>query len=111
VHLSPQKPIVGSNAFKRESGVVTSQLYTYPPAIEAYDPAIFGRETDVVLGKKSGKSSIKYFLNKLGYAPLEEDEIQELTLKVKEFSLEKRRCLKENEFIDLLERYSLRKSL
>jgi isopropylmalate/homocitrate/citramalate synthase len=101
--LSPQKPIVGSNAFTRESGVVTSQLYTYPPAVEAYEPALFGRETEVVLGKKSGKSSIKYFLNKLGYEMLDDDEIQGLTLKVKDLSLREKRNITEQEFITLLD--------
>lgn len=111
VTLAPQKPIVGSNAFKRESGVVISQLNSYPPAVEAYDPIIFGRQTDVALGKKSGKSSIQYFLNKLGFSPMTDDEMQELILKVKELSLMKRRCIEESEFIGLLEGYSTRKRM
>lgn len=102
VPLAPQKPVVGEKAFTRESGVVVSQLNTYPPAVEAYDPNLVGRQTEVVLGKKSGKSSVKYMLEKLGLPSLTDEQVKDMVVSIKELSLQKKSSLQEDEFIDLL---------
>ena len=53
IAISPLTPVVGDHVFKRESGVAAAQLISYPPAVEPYSPALFGRERGVLLSKKS----------------------------------------------------------
>ncbi len=64
--VSPMAPVVGDKAFTRESGLVIAQMLTYPPSVEGYAPEVVGREREVALGKKSGKKSIEYALEKTG---------------------------------------------
>jgi isopropylmalate/homocitrate/citramalate synthase len=101
--LAPQKPVVGEKAFMRESGVVISQLNSYPPAVEAYDPSIVGRQTKVVLGKKSGRSSVEYMINRLGLPPLSLGQTDLLVSKIKSLSLEKKGPVDVSEFKELVE--------
>ncbi|MGE5542907.1 MAG: LeuA family protein [Bacillota bacterium] len=66
VALSPLKPVVGANVFKRESGVTVSQMVVYPPSVEGYSAEMVGRSREVLLSKKSGKASIEYMLGQFG---------------------------------------------
>lgn len=89
IKLSPLKPVVGDNVFKRESGVTVAQLVKYPPSVEGYSAEMVGREREVLLSKKSGKSSIEYLLEKMNIEYTEEmvnailDEVKTLGLKQK----------------------------
>ena len=66
IKVNVQKPVVGDYAFARESGLVVAQMLSYPPSVEGYDPCVVNREREIVLGKKSGRKSIEYALEKLG---------------------------------------------
>lgn len=89
IELSPLKPVVGDNVFKRESGVTVAQLVKYPPSVEGYSAEMVGREREVLLSKKSGKSSIEYLLEKMNIEFSDEmvaavlDEVKTLGLKQK----------------------------
>lgn len=100
--ISAQKPVVGVRSFMRESGVVVAQLLTHPPSVEAYDPTVVGRQTEVVLGKKSGKSSVEFVLKKWGLPPLGADETERLMLAIKRLSLEKKTHVEKEEFLALM---------
>lgn len=66
IEMPINRPIVGKGVFRRESGVTVQQLIAYPPAVEPYPPEFVGATREIVLGKKSGKHSIKWKLNELG---------------------------------------------
>lgn len=98
ISLSPQKPIVGSKSFTRESGVTITQLLNYPPAAEPFDPALVGGARKVVLSKKSGKGSIKYVLKEIGVEIADDELIERILMKVKELGVRKKGILDEKEF-------------
>jgi homocitrate synthase NifV len=66
------KPIVGRSAFAHESGMHVAGLLKDPATYEALSPAPFGRERELVLGKHSGRASVRHALRELG---LEADEL------------------------------------
>lgn len=101
IPLSPLKPVVGENVFKRESGVTAAQLISYPPSVEGYSPELVGREREVLLSKKSGKKSVEYKLDKLGlYAA--QGQVDEILNKVKELGLKKKGLVSDNEFKEIV---------
>ena len=59
------KPVVGEYLYTRESGAVANQFHI-PQAIEPYSADIVRAERKIVLGKKSGLSSIALKLDELG---------------------------------------------
>jgi isopropylmalate/homocitrate/citramalate synthase len=97
IPVSPLKPVVGENVFKRESGVTVAQLITYPPAVEGYSPELVGRDREVLLGKKSGKKSIEYKLGELG-KDANPDQVDEMVKKVKELGIKKKGLLSDEDF-------------
>ncbi len=103
VPLSPLKPVVGENVFRRESGVTVAQLISFPPAVEGYSPELVGREREVLLGKKSGKRSVEYKLEKLGIQATA-DQVNEVVKKVKELGMKKRGLVTDNEFRSIVAR-------
>jgi isopropylmalate/homocitrate/citramalate synthase len=103
VPLSPLKPVVGENVFRRESGVTVAQLISSPPAVEGYSPELVGREREVLLGKKSGKRSVEYKLEKLGIQATA-DQVNEVVKKVKELGMKKKGLVSDNEFRRIVEK-------
>ncbi|MDR3536343.1 MAG: homocitrate synthase [Acetobacteraceae bacterium] len=57
--IPPGQPIVGETAFTHESGIHVSGLLRDPGTYEALDPALFGRERRILLGKHSGSASLR----------------------------------------------------
>lgn len=97
IQISPLKPIVGENVFKRESGLAVAQLVNYPPAVEGYAPELLGRKREILLGKKSGKSSVEYMLKEMG-VEVEPPKIDQILNQVKELSLKKKGPINQKEF-------------
>ncbi len=97
IPISPLKPVVGENVFKRESGVTVAQLMTHPPAVEGYSPELLGRDREVLLSKKSGKKSIEYKLNQLNIQATSE-QMDAILVKVKELGVQKKGHVLEDEF-------------
>lgn len=100
VKLANNKPIAGIRNYTRESGIGIDLVVKQPLAMYATDPRYFGREGDIVLGKKSGKASIEYFLEKLNLTANDE-QIAAMLAKVKEKGIEKRGLLTEEEFVEI----------
>ncbi len=73
-----------------------------PLAMFATDPHFFGRTGEVVLGKKSGKASITYTLEKLGIKGVSDETVTEILMDVKAKGAEKRALLTIDEFKDIL---------
>ena len=63
----------------------------------ATDPRIFGRSGDIVLGKKSGKASVEYFLEQMKLNA-SDAEVATILEKVKAKGTEKRGILTQEEF-------------
>ena len=67
--IPPAQPIVGEVAFTHESGIHVSGLLRDPGTYEAMDPALFGRERRIVLGKHSGAAAVREALRHQGVTP------------------------------------------
>jgi isopropylmalate/homocitrate/citramalate synthase len=101
IKISPLKPVVGKNVFKRESGVAVAQLITYPPSVEGYSPEILGKRREILIGKKSGKSSIEYKLKGMGVSATPE-EVEKILEGVKVFANRKKGLVSQKEFVKIV---------
>ena len=97
VSLAANKPVAGKRNYTRESGIGVDLVIKEPLAMFATDPRYFGRSGDIVLGKKSGKASVEYFLEQLNIQ-VPEAVVAEILSKVKAMGAEKRGLLTEDEF-------------
>jgi isopropylmalate/homocitrate/citramalate synthase len=97
IKMPVNKPIVGDGAFMRESGLTVLQLTTYPPAVEPYPPELVGGKREIVVGKKSGKHSIKWKLQELGIT-LTDHQVEAVLEKVKTRSIQKKGSVSDEEF-------------
>jgi len=96
------KPVVGVRNYTRESGIGVDLVMKTPLAMFATAPQFFGREGEVVLGKKSGKASITYTLEKLGIQDVSDQTVAEILMDVKAKGTEKRALLTLDEFKEIL---------
>lgn len=72
---SPNKAIVGSNAFSHEAGIHQHGVMSNPLCYEIITPAQVGVPANrMVLGKHSGRHALKHRLGELGYA-LDREEL------------------------------------
>ena len=92
------KPVIGESNYTRESGIGIDLVMKTPLAMFATDPQLTGREGEVVLGKKSGKASVEYTLNKLGITGVADETIAKILKEVKTRGAEKRSLLTMDEF-------------
>jgi len=73
---SPNKAIVGDNAFAHESGIHQHGMLANPLCYEIMTPSLVGvAKTHLVLGKHSGRAALRHRLEQLGFA-LTRDELQ-----------------------------------
>jgi 2-isopropylmalate synthase len=73
---SPNKAIVGDNAFAHESGIHQHGMLANPLCYEIMTPSLVGvAKTHLVLGKHSGRAALRHRLEQLGFA-LSRDELQ-----------------------------------
>jgi len=94
------RPVVGENLFTRESGAVANQFHI-PEAIEPYSSGIVSAPRRIVLGKKSGLSSIKLKAEELGL-DIPQDKYAELLAKVKQQATAAGRLMTDEEFRQLV---------
>jgi len=73
---SPNKAIVGANAFAHESGIHQHGMLANPLCYEIMTPALVGvSKTHLVLGKHSGRAALRHRLEQLGFS-VDRDELQ-----------------------------------
>jgi 2-isopropylmalate synthase len=73
---SPNKAIVGDNAFAHESGIHQHGMLANPLCYEIMTPALVGvAHNHLVLGKHSGRAALRNRIEQLGYT-LTRDELQ-----------------------------------
>jgi isopropylmalate/homocitrate/citramalate synthase len=113
VKMPPNKPIVGSNAFDTESGIIAGRWARLEDAgmpLEMFPflPEFVGQsKVRVVLGKKSGMDSISYKLRKMGLS-LDDKKVESITMRVKTLSEKKKRVLTEDEFSSIIKELAIR---
>ena len=96
--IAANKPILGSRNFTRESGIGVDLVVREPLSMFGTHPALTGRAGEVVLGKKSGKASITYTLEKLGIPEPDDAAIGEMLAMVKDLGIKKRGLVTDDEF-------------
>jgi isopropylmalate/homocitrate/citramalate synthase len=90
------RPVVGDNLFTRESGAVANQFHI-PEAIEPYAAELVSAPRRIVLGKKSGLSSIKLKVQELGI-DVPEEKFPDLLSRVKHDATAAGRLMTDEEF-------------
>jgi len=103
IQLPRNKPVTGEANFTRESGIGIDMVMNKPLAMFGTDPKFTGREGKVVLGKKSGKGSIKYVLDKMGIKDVSDEKIDEILKEVKLKGIEKKSLVTTDEFKEILD--------
>jgi len=92
VPVPGNKPVVGANAFSHESGIhaagVIENSDTFEPGVMT--PEMVGATRELVLGKHTGQHSVRERLKEVGFEPTDE-EVREVTRRVKDFGAEKQR--------------------
>jgi isopropylmalate/homocitrate/citramalate synthase len=101
VDVAPNKPFVGKRNYTRESGIGVDLVVKEPLAMFATDPRYFNRQADIALGKKSGKASILYYLDKMNISATDE-QVTDILEQVKELGLNKKRLITKDEFEDIV---------
>ena len=96
VAVSPNKAIVGANAFAHESGIHQHGMVNNPTTYEIMTPASVGAEkTSIVLGKHSGRHAFEDHLVNLGFQ-LEEERVNELFVQFKALADKKKQVYDED---------------
>ena len=101
--IAANKPILGDRNFTRESGIGVDLVVKEPLAMFGTHPALTGRKGEVVLGKKSGKLSITYNLEKLGITDADDEAIGEMLKRVKDKGIAKCGLLTDDEFREIVD--------
>lgn len=87
IHIPPNTPIVGENAFAHESGIhthgVLTQADTFEPGIMT--PEMVGHKRRIVIGKHAGRHAIQKSLEDASIETTE-DQLNEILIRIKEIS-------------------------
>jgi len=96
IRVQPNKAIVGANAFAHESGIHQDGLLKEKMTYEIIKPEDIGlKQTELVLGKHSGRHAFKVRLQELGY-DLSPDEIESAFVKFKHLADQKKQIFDED---------------
>ena len=81
--LTPNKAIVGENAFTHEAGIHVHGLLADTKTYEPIQPETVGRKRRIVLGKHAGRASVELALREFGIG-VTEDQLAQVLSRVKE---------------------------
>jgi homocitrate synthase NifV len=108
--LSVSKPITGSMVLSHESGIHTGCLLKDRSTYQLIEAHRIGREEELfIIGKHSGKDTLRHFLAVAGIS-FEEADGEELLAQVKMFSETLKRSLSKEELFDLYKQLSHQKN-
>jgi D-citramalate synthase len=80
--ISPNKPVVGENAFTHGAGIHTHGVLVYPPTYEPIPPETVGQTRKLVFGKHVGSHAIENEMKKMGFRSTKE-QVMEVFERVK----------------------------
>jgi 2-isopropylmalate synthase len=99
---SPNKAVVGANAFAHESGIHQDGMMAHPFAYEIMSPESVGAgHTKLVLGKHSGRRALADRLEKLGH-PLDRDQVDEIYARFTELA-DRKKSIYDQDLLGLLQ--------
>jgi len=98
------KPIVGQNCFAHEAGIHTDGVMKFLSNYEPYSPDEVGMSRKIVIGKHSGRSTIKASLESKGIEVNDEEASAILEI-VRATSVSLKRSLSENELVYIYQDY------
>jgi homocitrate synthase NifV len=98
--VSVSKPITGQNVCRHESGIHCRSLLNNELSYQPFRAEEIGRQTEMVIGKHSGRALINDFFRRKKIE-LNEAESLVLTDRVKQLSSQKKRALNEEELVSL----------
>src|SRR5271170_504824 len=98
---SPNKAVVGANAFAHESGIHQHGMMANPLTYEIMTPASVGvANTNLVLGKHSGRRALADRLEKLGH-PLTREQLDEVYTRFTELA-DRKKSIYDQDLLSLL---------
>ena len=99
---SPNKAVVGANAFAHESGIHQHGMMANPLAYEIMTPESVGAgHTKLVLGKHSGRRALADRLEKLGH-PLDRNQLDEVYARFTELA-DRKKSIYDQDLLGLLQ--------
>ncbi len=91
IPVQPNKAVVGANAFAHEAGIHQDGMLKHNQTYEIMRPETIGlRQSQLVLGKHSGRHALKVRLQELGY-DLSAEELDEVFKRFKRLADKKKR--------------------
>jgi len=103
IPISPNAPWSGDNVFRHESGIHVAAMESDPRTYECVPPEMVGASRKNVLGKHSGRFSIRKKLDELGYEV--SDEALEGILQAVKSSAQSGNIVDDDRFRILMEEY------
>ncbi len=101
IKLAANKSLAGRLTFTRESGLGVDVFKKEPRVAFSINPAFVGRKFEMLLGKKSGRPSIRVKLEELGVDATDE-QVAELLEKVKQKGADNKGPVSDGEFKAIL---------
>lgn len=102
IYISPNTPIIGSNAFSHKAGIHTSAVLVNPQTYEAFDPAIIGRERKIIVDKYAGRHAVKAKLDEMGIN-VNDEQLNQITKEIKNLADKKKR-IEDSDIITVTEK-------
>lgn len=99
--IPPMKPIVGEDCFAHKLDLKVAPFLSGDATDEPFDPALVGQTRSIKLGVGSGPAAVRYVGGELGIE-VPDDAISELVQAVNELAVEKKRCVTNDEFRELV---------
>ncbi|MGQ9723525.1 MAG: homocitrate synthase/isopropylmalate synthase family protein [Candidatus Jordarchaeum sp.] len=82
IPLSVHKPLVGDNSFRHESGIHVYALLRNKHTYEPFPPELIGRNTELFLGKHTGKHAVRHLLEEEGIVA-SDDQVEKIVNEIK----------------------------
>lgn len=100
IPVDEHAPVIGERIFHIESGVHVDGVLKKSSNYESYPPEMVGANREIILGKYSGKASVKYKLEALGLNEAEYDKVRILG-QIKRLSIKKGKNVTDQEFLEI----------
>jgi len=100
IPIPVQKPIIGANAFKHESGIHAAGVLAHPLIYEPIPAELLGRTTTYWFGKFSGSAVVESTLRSKGIEPTRE-QLNEIVQRIKDIQTKQNK----QEFEKFVEEY------